>query len=648
MAAGGGWSPNVTLEGIYPLYDEGDVVRFRCELPREFKAPLGLHALDAAGEPVEGAFTLRDRIEPALGDPGREVRVAIVTMRLPKDSHGCSLRVKGRQGLRRYVIECVLTPRDYDAARKAWCDGRRHAEDSLEYPQWFDAHRAGDEELVRERAEVAAMAARPLVSVVTPVFKTPADYLRQMIDSVLGQTYDALELVVVNVSGECPEVDAVLSSYDDPRLRVVVAENRSISENTNVGIAAAAGDYVAFIDHDDFVEPDALYRYVKVVDDRPDCDLFFCNEDLWGEIDGDPCFCGPKFKPGWNPDLLFTHDYVCHLLMVSRYALDHTERSGADVTGAQDYDLTLKAMEVARDICCVPRVLYHWRVHEESTAINRDSKPYALEAGRLAVQRHFERRGIKAEVGLGGYYFSYRVRYALPKPRPKASIIISDPGDPFYANRCLAALDDHLDASSYEAVVVRPSEVERAWRAVEDEYVVFLGGDCEVMDDGWLDELLGPLMRPEVGCVGSLVLDQDDVVQADGLTMRSNGTVGQASRRLTRKDFGYMTMLMHAHDVSALPGCCQAFRTADLKALGGFDERFSALSAVDLCLRVREAGKLVVVTPYSPIHHWGDAVQEVSDEERALFLGVHPSLVRGDPYVDPAVDSSSDLFKLGR
>ncbi|MCH3942872.1 MAG: glycosyltransferase [Atopobiaceae bacterium] len=163
---------------------------------------------------------------------------------------------------------------------------------------------------------------------------------------------------------------------------MIVAENKDISSNTNVGIAAARGDYVAFVDHDDFVEPDALFRYVEAINAHPECDLLFCDEDYWGEVDGRELFFAPKFKPGWNPDLLYTYNYVCHMLCVSRRALELTERSDAEVAAAQDYDLTFKAASVAREIVHVPRMLYHWRDHAASTARHRESKPYALVAGR--------------------------------------------------------------------------------------------------------------------------------------------------------------------------------------------------------------------------------------------------------------------------
>ena len=253
-----------------------------------------------------------------------------------------------------YWGTCSVTPESHKRLI------HQNAQEDPSYDRWFRLHRSDGQELSRQRAEVRSLGQETLFSIVVPVFCTSAAYLRAMVDSILAQTYGRFELVLVNASGECKEVDDVLASYDDPRLRVLAAENKGIATNTNVGIEASVGDYLVFVDHDDLLEPDALYRLAAQIRTRPKADLLFSADDLWGSPDGgSERFFGGRFKPGWNPDLLLSYNYVFHLMAVSRYAINRIELPGPVMDGAQDYDLAWKASELARDICYVPYVLYH-------------------------------------------------------------------------------------------------------------------------------------------------------------------------------------------------------------------------------------------------------------------------------------------------
>ncbi|MCH3968366.1 MAG: glycosyltransferase [Atopobiaceae bacterium] len=545
-----------------------------------------------------------------------------------------------------------------------WYLGHEDALSSPMYPDWLERHRTPQEDLDRERVDTSELPSRPLISIVTPVYRTPPAYLRAMIDSVLGQTYDNFELILANASGECREVDSVLASYHDARLRILTIENRSISENTNAAIAESEGDYVGFVDHDDLLEPDCLYRYVEEIDARPQADLLFCDEDLVREpapaggetshvdsLDGLVHFCA-KFKPGWNPDLIMTHNYACHLLMVSRRALELTERSGADVTGAQDYDLAFKAAEVAREVVCIPRVLYHWRDHPASIATNRDSKPYAFEAGRLAIQRHLGREGIEATVGEGSFPLSYRVHY---KQSEQAIGVIC------YGERSSETADALRSGKlADESTVIHVPDLDHAHDAMarmESDIVVLVSDRCHGFADGWLDELTAPLARrDDIAMVAPELLAEDGTVASHGLTVCPDGSLTSAEQGLPRGLSGYMTYLCHARDVNAVAGAVVALRRDDYVAGDGFTGDLpDELRIPDLSLTLADAGSLVMVEPYGPVTVCQEAngpspyaCPQVSGSSRHLLLSRHPGMRQGDRWLDPAIDPTSPSFDLSR
>ncbi len=599
----------------------------------------------------------------------RELRVLTLAVRLEDWVVACSLHVGFGAGGPR--SRATVSPDDFK--RLAW----HSAQDDPDYHAWFEAHRSDARELERQAAEVASWGDGPLFSIVTPVYRTPPEFLRPMIDSVLAQTYKRFELILVNVSGDAPQTNAVLAGYDDPRIRVVEAPNRDIATNTNAGLALMRGDFAVFVDHDDFIEPDALYWYAREIREHPDADLLFCAEDLWGSYDGGADrLLGARFKPGWNPDLLFTHDYVCHMLAVSAWALARTERSLPEVAGAQDYDLTFKAAEVARDIRYVPRCLYHWRIHPGSTAVNHDSKPYAQEAGRLAVERHLGRCGIEAHVVDAPLPASYRVVYE--SPLPAASVLVQTDRDTdaqtlaaclesitrFAGDACAEVLvglpDDAAsdliraasDAGSKDSRVrVVPCEedaspwssYDRLAREASGKAIVFLDSAARPTGEDWMAELLGPLSRPEVGCVGALVGNAGRAV-AHGLVAQPDGGFAAAEKGLAWDVPGYMAYVAHARDVAAVSGTCFAMRHEDYLTLGGLDAgRFGSLACAELCLRLSESGKLVVTEPYGPVRLAGRfavAEEQATAEERTALLAAHPAIASGDPYIDPNLQAT--------
>ena len=564
------------------------------------------------------------------------------------------------------------------------------------YPAWFERHRASEAELAWQRARYATMAGEgsPLFSIVCCVYRTPRAFLAEAIGSVLAQTYGAWELIIVNASGTCAEVDEVLTVADDPRIRVVEVENRSIAENTNAGIDAASGDYVGFLDHDDMLEPDALFCYAQEVAAHPEVDLIYSDED---HLRGDTV-ASPAFKCGLNLGKLLCHNYVTHLLVVSRRALEATGRSEAAVSGAQDYDLTLRVCEVAREVVHVPRVLYHWREHELSTSGGTDQKPYAHEAGRRALEGHLARRGLAATVEDGPLGCTYHVRFCLPEPAPLVSIVIPTRDQADLVERCVSSILERTTYASFEVILVENNSEEAQTFALYEaleardarvrvvtwpksgtgaafnyssvvnfgvscatgDYVCLLNNDTEVIEGDWLQELAGQLQRSEVGLVGAKLLFSDGTIQHVGMVANPDANLCHVCRNLAADEFGAGFAAVMPGDYAMVTGACQMVERALFEELGGYDEGFAVgYNDADFCLRVGEAGYAVAVAERAVLYHREFATRgrETCDArlkprlmaERSRMVERHPDFFcRLDPMLSPNVDPFSAYFELGR
>lgn len=559
------------------------------------------------------------------------------------------------------------------------------------YPQWLASRRATPEQLLEQAG--AVFDSIPLVSIVTPVYKTPPAFLRAVIESVHAQSYANWEYVLVNASPDDEGVGEVLSQYEDPRIKVILQPlNDGIVGNTNAGIAAATGDYIAFLDHDDLLEPDALYEYVRYLEGHPGTEVLYCDED---SIDEQGTLCNPLFKPDFNVDLLYSNAYFLHFLMVSRIVIEQTERAGKDVEGAQDFDLFLKAADCtdaigraagAGQLCPighVSRVLYHWRIHAGSLNTgNSGSKPYAQQSGANALTRHFARRGLAANVELEDDPFTYRVTYKLPEPRPLVSVVACA----WDAEACAAAMDTlarYGDYPNLELLVVCTEQFSHTvdderlriitWDAPFDElrmrnfaasqatgeYLLFAYAGVAPMEGSALNTALGYLQRPEVGLVAPRLLYADGLVEHMGLVLHGDGGYAAMGENLPADDIGYIGRCQKPCNWSAAGAACQLLRTADLIALDGYDEMYETpeYASIDLCLRLRQGGKLVAYTPYAsfkriePSSTLGAALPlddpAAFDRDKvALHKRWSALLAKGDSYYNTNLDITSSYFKL--
>jgi hypothetical protein len=456
--------------------------------------------------------------------------------------------------------------------------------DRQAYPAWLNRHRAM---LARE---VPTPQPGPLMSIVTPVFCTPPDYLRAMIDSVVAQTYVNWELVLVNASPNDQGVAAVLADYDDERIHVVdCPQNRGIVGNTNLGIEAATGDYVSFLDHDDFLEPQALAAFVNAIEaSNEPVDLLYCDEDSYDGTE----FCLPIFKPALNRDLLCSNNYVLHWLTVSRSALQRTSRTTSDLEGAQDYDLTFRVLELGGRALRVPYVLYHWRLHAGSTNSNTDSKPYAQEAGRRAIEQHLARRGVAATVAREATPSTYRVTYRSDSHPSMLAFCSLAEKDLQPVRSLLAAYTQTtgVPATLFDSVL--PVDLAGCDVALVITRPVDLGLDA-------LLELLAPLCRPEVAAVAPRVLRRDGLVQSSGCDVGPTGELVRLGRLLPGADEGYIGRNVRPLDASVLdPTCCALRADVWREALAEVKDEIPATSddlaqaLLRACRIIRGAGRL--------------------------------------------------------
>lgn len=547
----------------------------------------------------------------------------------------------------------------------------RFQADDVDYEQWYENHKALPEELEKQKNE--KWKRKPLISIVVPVYNTPQVFLRQMIESVQNQSYSEWELCIGNASPENKEMKKILEEYKkDARIKEVeIPENKGISQNTNRAMEIASGELIGLLDHDDLLAPNTLYEIAKAVNEHPDPEVIYTDEDKV-TTDLKEHF-QPHLKPDFNLDLLRSNNYICHFFVASRDLIKRVGGFRPEFNGAQDYDLILRCTEQAKQIVHIPKILYHWRVHKASTADNPASKMYAFDAGKRAIEEHLVRCRTKGTVQHTKDLGFYRVKYEICG-EPLVSIIIPNKDQSEALKKCLDSIREKTSYRNYEIIIVENNSEEPetfafykkiagekikvvTWegefnysainnfgvRHARGDYLLLLNNDVEIINGDWLTEMLSHCQRKEVGIVGAKLYYPDNTIQHAGIIIGIGGVAGSVFVGLPRAFSGYLHKASIQLDLSAVTAACMLVKRSVFEQVGGLEEKLKvAFNDVDFCLRVREKGYLVVYDPYAELYHYESKTRGAEDTKekirrfqteieymRSHWIGL---LKKGDPY----------------
>lgn len=543
------------------------------------------------------------------------------------------------------------------------------------YEAWLARHKVDKRTLRRQKH--AAFAQKQLISIVIPLYCTPLPYLKELLESVRRQSYENWQLCLADGSPDDKAKEFIEKHYGREK-RIVyrkLEENGGISVNTNEAVALAAGEYLMFCDHDDTLEPDALYEIVKAINDTG-ADMLYTDEDKVS-MDGRHYF-DPNFKPDFNLFRLRENNYICHIFVVKKSLTDETGLLRSEFDGAQDFDFILRCCEKAQKITHIPKVLYHWRCHMDSTAADPSSKAYAYEAGRKAVREHYQRLGIDAKVEMTerpGWYRSH----VKVQGNPLISVIIPNKDHTDDLELCLFSMTRKSTYRNYEILIVEnnsekeetfeyyrklPDRYPKArvltWekefnysainnfaaKEAKGEYLLFLNNDVEILTPDWMEEMLQNCQQENVAAVGAKLYYPDDTIQHAGVVLGLGGIAGHIMCRASKEDPGYFGRMISVQEISAVTAACMMVKKSDFDAVGGLDETFQvAFNDIDLCMKFRAAGKKIIFTPYAELYHYESKSRGLEDTPEKQFRFDKEvkrfqekwaqQLEMGDPYYSP-------------
>jgi GT2 family glycosyltransferase len=558
------------------------------------------------------------------------------------------------------------------------------------YKEWVKRYEANNKFYAEYVLNFKSADNAPLISVIMPVFNTQLPFLKMAIESVRNQIYPHWELCVADDASTDPKIKKILRDYQqlDKRIKVTFRNrNGGISVASNSALSLAEGQWLALFDHDDILPKNALLEVAQVILRNPHVRLIYSDED---KITKKGIRISPYFKPDWNLALLRSHNLITHLGV---YHADTVKEIGGfrvGLEGAQDYDLALRLIEklTPEQIFHIPKILYHWRIHPQSTAdISANAKPYAMLNGERALNEHLQRVGTKARAELIGH--GYRVHYELPLPRPRATLIILTRDKRDLLKRCIESILQKTEYSNYEILVVDNSSKEletfdyfadlegrQVARIIRDdgdfnfsrlnnlgvrsatgEILVLMNNDLEVIDNCWLAEMVSLAIQPEAGAVGAKLLYPDGRIQHGGVILGIGGWAGHAHKGFPRRSLGYAGRLSLVSEFSAVTGACLALRKELFEKVGGFDEVELAVACndVDLCLRLRKMGYRNVWTPNAKLYHHESASRGYEDTpdkkarfeaEKAVMMRRWGKQLQVDPAYNPNLTLDTEDFGL--
>jgi GT2 family glycosyltransferase len=554
-----------------------------------------------------------------------------------------------------------------------------------DYARWLQQNQL-DAAQVEKMAESASnLSYKPVFSIITAVHNTKPKWLRASIESVRRQVYPHWQLCLADDGSTDAATRRVLRDcHNDPRISVTHLDtSHGISAASNAALSMATGEFVVMLDHDDELSIDALYQIASVLNDRPDTDFLYSDED---KLTLDGRRCDPHFKPDWSPEYMLSCMYTCHVMTVRRSVIDGLGGFRREFDGAQDYDLVLRLMEVTSRIQHIPKVLYHWRKTPGSAAAAATAKPWAHDAGQRALVSYLERNTIDGDVFPTVAPGLFRVRRSI-QGQPLVSIVIPTIGRPVRRNRhdilatAVTSLVERTTYRAFEIIVVTDSpDLTRATtralshvrhtvvpytsegsfnfshklnigvRHASGEHVVFFNDDLEVIAPEWLSAMLEFSQLEAIGAVGAKLFYPDGRLQHIGVLLGVNGVAAHAFHQHPGASLGYAGSAVSVRNVSAVTAACMMTRRRVFEEVGGFDEALAVdFNDVDYCLRLRERGYRIVFTPYAELSHresasFGPRTQHPA--EMALMSQRWQAAIKRDPFYNPSFSREFPDYRL--
>lgn len=565
-------------------------------------------------------------------------------------------------------------------------------EHCIDYSQWLIKNDSVDINALKLQSELLMQEkSAPLISIVMATYNTPTAFLKAAIDSVLRQPYEKWELCIADDRSTDAATLTCLKEYEllDHRIKVRYREkNGHISDATNTALTLVTGDFVAFMDHDDELHLSALTTIAETVLKNPKVQFIYSDED---KIDELGIRSEPHFKSDFNYELLLSQNYICHLVVFKTGLVKKIGGLNGKYNGAQDHDFILRAIEeiTNEQILHIPKVLYHWRIHSASTAATTEAKPYAISAGRKAINDHLVRAGLPAKTMQHPTVpFWHRVQFDLPV-NPNVEIIIPTRDRIDLMRMCIDSIVNKTTFKNYHITIVDNGSVEKetleqfsTWEktnkrisvlrddspfnysrlnnqvalTTKADLVCLLNNDIEVITPDWLEEMAGHAMRKDVGCVGARLWYPNDTLQHGGVILGIGGIAGHSHKYWPKGDAGYMGRAACTQELSAVTAACLMVKRSVYEEVGGLDEKIKvAFNDVDFCLRVREAGYRNVWTPFAEMYHHESASRghEDNPEKVARFNAEVDfmktrwnNILNQDPYYSPNLTLEHEDFSL--
>ena len=550
---------------------------------------------------------------------------------------------------------------------------------NIQFKAWLQQHQLKPVDIEWMRRELETFSYTPLITIIMPIYNTDEVWLRSAIQSVQAQCYQNWEMSVVNDASTKKHVMPILDDYaaSDPRIRVKhLAENRGIAGASAEALAAATGEFIGLLDHDDELTPDALWEVTIRLNRNSELDLVYTDED---KLTADGALVEPFFKPDWSPDLLLSMNYITHFAVFRRSLLDAIGGFRRGYEGAQDYDILLRATEKTNRIAHIPKILYHWRMGNTSSASSASAKPLASESGRHAIEAALKRRGYEAASVEVLAPNRYRARYKIRQSQ-LVSIIIPTKDQVQLLRQCVASIEEKTDYHPYEIVIIDNNSIKpetnhyldalsgkhRVLRyprpfnfsainnfgadQAKGEHLLFLNDDTQVINGEWLTALVEQAQRPEVGAVGAKLLYPDRTIQHAGVTLGICGGAGHAFRKLPNNGTSYFGLADLIRNCSAVTAASMIIPRKVFDQVGGFDEELKVVyNDVDLCLRIREQGYLILYTPLAVLYHFESATRgrlRPTKEEELFFRRWSEAIRVGDPYYNPSLTLTREDWSL--